>query len=56
MKKLLYIMLLFFFSITIVPKEAVRAQASNITIEVHTATTKGKKPYLEYQTILIDNA
>lgn len=49
MKKLFYIMLLFFFSIAIVPKETIRAQASDITIEVHTATTKGKKPYLEYQ-------
>ncbi|ENQ3080205.1 DUF3298 and DUF4163 domain-containing protein [Bacillus multifaciens] len=49
MKKLLYIMLLFFFLIAIVPKETIRAQASNITIEVHTATQKGKKPYFEYQ-------
>ena len=49
MKKLLYIMLLFFLSTAIVPKETIAAQASNITIEVHTATQKGKKPYLEYQ-------
>ncbi|MFD0767361.1 DUF3298 and DUF4163 domain-containing protein [Bacillus sp. CGMCC 1.60114] len=49
MKKLLYIILFFCFSIAIVPKSAIAAQPSNLTIKIHTMTQKGKNPYFEYQ-------